>query len=153
MKFLIYFLTSLIVFLGIFIGVVLALAAKEELKAGRKYFILMEDIILLLIISVLFVFYAHIYLVYYIAVLLIFLLYFNYKKFNCVNIKKPYLAYSILAIIFFLSSKKPELFVIEASLIFIYGLPAGSLLTITKDKRETIKRILPNLIFVIVALL
>ena len=149
MQFLIYFLTSLTIFSALFAGMVLALSAKEELKPGKKYFILLQGVVLLSVIASFFAFYINIYLVYFIAVLLIFLLYFNYAKFKEI---RPYAVYPVLAIIFYLSSKKLSLFVIESSLMFLYGLPTGSLLAAVKSKKETIKRILPNISFIAVAL-
>ncbi len=149
MQFLIYFLTSLTIFSALFAGMALALSAKEEIRPGKKYFILLQGVVLLSVIASFFAFYINIYLVYFIAVLLIFLLYFNYTRFKEI---KPYVIYPALAIIFYLSSKKPSLFVVESSLMFLYGLPTGTLLTTVKSKKETIKRILPGIAFIAVAL-
>ncbi|MBS3172615.1 hypothetical protein J4438_03485, partial [Candidatus Woesearchaeota archaeon] len=43
-------LLALIAFVGLVLGVLLASLAKEELKAGKKYFVLLYKILLLLII-------------------------------------------------------------------------------------------------------
>jgi len=145
-----YSLTALISYLGLFAGFILAIIAKEELKAGKKYFILSQKIILLLIFIFLLVFIDLNYII--ILLILAFILIslwktYSEKEFN----ELPYI-YAILAIIFYISSKTLNLFIIESSLIFLYGLPIGTLLT-KKDKKETIINILKNAIFILVAII
>ena len=142
-----YSLVAIISYLGLFIGFFLALIAKEEIKPGKKYFILIKKIMLLLIFVFLIVNtklnYQIILLFLVFAILQI---YRTKKEFN----ELPY-TYIILAIIFYMASKNTTLFVIESSLIFIYGLPTGSLLT-KKSKKETIINIIKNITFVIIAI-
>lgn len=45
-----FILIALIAFVGLLLGILLAKLAKEELKAGKKYFVLLYKIILLVII-------------------------------------------------------------------------------------------------------
>ncbi len=143
-----YSLTAIISYLGLLIGFLLAVIAKEELKPGKKYFIFLQTIILLLIFLFLLIFIKLIYLLVLLilASIIIYCLKRN-KEFN----ELPYI-YIILSVIFFLSSKILNLFIIESSLIFLYGLPTGSLLT-KKSKKETIVDILKNIGFVIVAII
>ena len=128
-----YSLAVIISYLGLFIGFFLALIAKEEIKPGKKNLILIKKIILLLIFVFLIV---NTKLNYQIIILFlvfaILQIYRTKKEFN----ELPY-TYIILAIIFYMASKNTTLFVIESSLIFLYGLPTGSLLT-KKSKKETI---------------
>ncbi len=143
-----YSLTAVIAYMGLFIGFILAIIAKEELKAGKKYFILLQKIILLLIFVFLLVFIelSYIPILLILAFILISILR-SKKEFN----ELPYI-YIILAIIFYLSSKQLNLFIIESSLIFLYGLPIGTLIT-KKSKKETVMALLKNIGFVLIAIL
>jgi hypothetical protein len=58
--------------------------------------------------------------------------------------------YIILAGVFLFSLKELNLFIIESSLIFLYGLPTGSLY-FQKDKKKVAFNMLKNIIFVLVA--
>ena len=150
MNFLNYSLTALICYIGLFVGFFLAIIAKEELKAGKKYFLFLQKIILLLIFVFLLVFIK----LNYILVLLILGLIVVYvaKNYFKDKIDDVFYFYIILSIIFYLSSKELNLFIIESSLIFLYGLPTGSLL-MRKSKKETLINILKNVGFVIIAII
>ena len=50
-----YSLAALIAYTGLFIGFMLAIMAKEEIKPGKKYFIILQRITLLLIFIFLFI--------------------------------------------------------------------------------------------------
>ena len=52
MAFLNYFLISLVVYIGLLVGIVLAFMTKEELKPGKKYFILAHNIVLAFILFI-----------------------------------------------------------------------------------------------------
>ncbi|MBS3163649.1 hypothetical protein J4427_03080 [Candidatus Woesearchaeota archaeon] len=119
---------SLLSFIGILIGILIAKYTKEELKQGKKYFLWIERASLILILLV---------------------IAFNFKLSWLVLIglmagyfiPVQYLAFGLI-----LTSFEN---IIIACLIFIYGLPYGSL--INKDKT---KRVLKELIlFIIPALL
>lgn len=143
-----YSLASLITYLGIFMGFALAIIAKEEIKPGKKYFIFMQKAILLLIFLFLLIYrklnYIAASLV--LASIMIYLLKTK-KKFN----KLPYI-YTILAVIFFMSSKIINLFIIESSLIFLYGIPTGTLLT-KRSKKETMTILLKGIPFILIAII
>lgn len=144
-----YSLTALISYSGLFIGFILALIAKEELKAGKKYFIQLQKIILLLIFIFLIIFIKLNYTLF----LLIFIIIIGLKKYGKKDFNELVYIYIILGIIFYLSSKNSNLLAIESSLIFLYGLPTGSLLYKDKDKKETILNILKNSGFVFLAII
>ncbi|MBW2975511.1 hypothetical protein KY366_07355 [Candidatus Woesearchaeota archaeon] len=146
-----YSLTAITAYLGLFAGFILAAIAKEELKQGKRYFIFLQKIILLLVFVFLLAFIKLDY------VLLLVILSFSVicllrrkKGFNEV----PYI-YIILSVIFYLASKKPGLFVIESSLMFLYGLPTGSLAAKSggkKERKRAVIDILKNIVFVALAI-
>lgn len=143
-----YSLAAIITYLGLFTGFILAITAKEELKPGKKYFIFLQKVILLLIFIFLLIFVDLNYVL--VLLILIFILIQILRRKKDFN-ELPY-TYIILAIIFYLSSKKLNLFIIESSLIFLYGIPTGTLLT-KKSKKEAIINILKNIVFIIVAII
>ena len=148
MQLLNYSLISLISFSGLLVGIILAFTAKEELKPGKKYFMLMQKITLLMILIFLLNFFnINLYLRITIYVLFILLM--------AINIKSQ-IIYPVLGIVFFISSKNPELFIINSILIFLYGFPTGSLFAkkiIKKKKSFVFKRVILNYFwFVLIAI-
>lgn len=149
MQLLNYFLISIISFLGILIGMLLAFTAKEELEPGKKYFMLMQKIILLLIIIFLLNFFnINLYLRIIIYILFILLMIINIKS---------QIIYPALGVVFFLSSKDINLLITNSILIFLYGFPAGSLFAkklIKKKKSFVLKNIFLNYFwFVIITII
>jgi len=143
-----YSLIALVSYLGLFVGLILAIIAKEELKSGKKYFLFLQKLLLLLIFIFLLIFIG----LNYISVLLIFMfimisLLKRKKEFN----ELPY-TYIILAVVFYLSSKKLNPYIIESSLIFLYGIPTGTLLT-EKSKKKSIINILKNVGFILITII
>ena len=136
MQLLNYSLISLISFSGLLIGMILAFTAEEELKNGKKYFLLLQKLILLLILIFLLNFFnINLYLRITIYILFIALITFSIKS---------QIIYPILAVVFFLSSKNPGLFITNSILIFLYGFPTGSLFAkklIKKKKLFVLKNI------------
>jgi len=125
-----YFLASIIVYLGLLLGAILIKLAPEEQKPGKKYFILLKKILFfIIIISILFFYKLNIFLI---TILIIFVLILILNK--KINLEKSPLVYLLLGIIFYLSSKIFNLFVIESVLIFLYGIPASSLIIKLKEK-------------------
>ncbi len=139
-----YSLTAVVSYLGLFVGLILALMAKEEMKDGRKYFLFLQKLILLLVFVFLLVFINLNYIL--VLLILAFILVYLLRRKN----ELMYI-YIILGVIFYLSSKTLNLFVIESSLIFLYGIPTGSLLR-KRDEKGTVMGILKNVGFVIVAI-
>ena len=137
MNAMIYFSTMIVAFCGIIAGFIVANMAKEELRPGRKYFSLMQDFLIVLMLFFLLEFYKLNILIIVPILLVVFLLLFYFK--NSVKTANMVI-YSLLAVIFYLSSKSINLFSLEASLIFLYGLPTGSLIS-----NEKIKNILKSL--------
>lgn len=139
-----YALASFIVSLGIICGLVIGKMAKEELRPGRKYLAIMQSLAILLMV----VFAAYLNLRPYITVLLAFLFLIRLHHVNILKEPKPsfyYIAYIIFSLLFFEASRSDSLIVFPA-LIFIYGLPTGSLLLMRK-KRVKHAFIVPALFF------
>lgn len=149
MQFINYFFASLISFSGLFIGIILMNIAPEEKKTLEKYFSFLRKIFLLLIFIFLFFYYYNNYFNF-VFVIIVFLLslFFEFKIKNL--LKKSAISYVILSILFFLSSKNINLFVIVSSLILLYGLPTASLTYNRKEKNYS-KIISYNIGFIIIA--
>jgi len=143
-----YTLTLIVSFLGLILGIILAYIAKEELKPGKKYFILLQKVILTSIVAFLFFYWSNKNIFLFIICLFasFILIYFFIEKIKTHHI------YKVLGLIFYFSSKDIEIFKIQAFLIFLYGLPTGSLLT-KVTKRNYFRVILNHTYFIIIALL
>lgn len=126
-----YALTSLIVSLGVFCGVFLGYIAKEELKPGKKYLALLQNIIL----AVMLVLVAYFRPKPYIAVLFAFMFFVMLDHSGAIKGPKQacyYFVYAVFALLFFESRG----FIPYSSLMFLYGFPTGSLLFMKKKGRE-----------------
>lgn len=148
MQFVNYFFASIISFLGFLTGILLIKIAPEEQKPLERHFVWLRRSLLFLI----FIFAAFYYpnRLSYILISLgffIFLLFLEIKTDKL--LKKSAIAYMILGIIFFLSSRNMNLFVLESSLLFLYGLPTASLL-FNKKEKNYLKIILYNMGFIAV---
>jgi len=117
-----YALTLLVSFLGLYCGMALAFIAPEELKQGRKYFVLFTRIIFVAILSLLLLSFG----IHWLFALILAIGYFA-LDYNC-RIDERYI-YALMAVVFILSAANATLLVFEASLIFFYGFPAGTLFT------------------------
>ncbi len=133
MQFTSYFLASVISFLGLLVGILLVKIAPEEQKPLRRYFDWLRKIILLLVFLFL-IFYFSTSPAYIITLLayLIFIIFIEYKSGSLLG--KSMIIYTALGIIFYLSSKNPNLFAIESSLILLYGVPTASIIFNKKEK-------------------
>ena len=150
MLFINYFIASLISFFGLILGIILIKIAPEEQKPGKKYFILLQNLFFILsVILLLYFLKIDMGIIFLTAILLTYFI-------SRIKIKdyfrKSEFLYFLLAIIFFLSLRKSDLFLIEGALIFLFGMPTSSLL-FDKRKKNYLKVILRNIIFLVVALL
>ena len=148
MQFINYFFASLASFSGLLIGMLLIKIAPEEQKPLEKYLVWARKIILLLV----FVFSMFYFFNNYLN-LLILLGYFAFTLLLEYNLKglfrKTIVTYTLLGILFFLSSKNMNLFVIESSIILLYGIPTASLLY--RKKEPNYKIITYNIGFLIIS--
>ena len=106
----------IIIFAGIFAGYFLGLIAKEELKPGKKYLILFKRILLSAVFIIAIAYSANLAVSIIFGLILIYVLMFK-SKFN------DLIAYASFIIIYFVISKD----ILLPSLMFLYGLPTGSL--------------------------
>jgi len=137
-----YFLISLIVYLGLLLGIVLSFMTKEELKPGKKYFILVHNILLgFILFFVLESLNINVYLTLFLPLILIVFLFFYgliYKKSNII--------YFLLGVVFWISSKNLNYLLIISSLIFFYGFLISSL-QIDFKKKNYLQILYRNLLF------
>src|SRR3989338_1573054 len=144
-----YFFASVISFIGLLIGLLLVKIAPEEQKPLKKYFSSLRKIFLLLIFIFL-IFYYFSNLLYLTALILLFAALFT-AELRAKNLfKGSMLAYSIFGILFFISSGNTSLFVIESSLIMLYGIPTSSLMC-NKKGNNAYKILYYNIPFIIIA--
>ncbi|MDP3765789.1 MAG: hypothetical protein Q8R04_04705 [Nanoarchaeota archaeon] len=149
MQFINYFFASLISFSGLLIGILLIKIAPEEQKPLGKYLILLRKILLLIIFAFVLFYYFNDY--FNIIILIAYFLFLLLVEFRINDLlKKSIITYTMLGILFFLSSKNANLFTIEASLILLYGMPTASLIY-NKKQRNHYKLIFYNIGFVIIA--
>jgi len=133
-------------FTGLFVGSFIASQTKEELKTGEKYFVLLEKVVIIAIISLLMHLYAFSIwprvIIYVLAIVVLFL------------IRPPSITtYSLLGIALYLSSREATMFYWVASLIFLYGLAAGSLLFIAHKKFRPVTIFVAHISFLIIAVM
>ena len=126
-----YILTLIVSFLGVFLGGILALISPEELKPGKKYFKIVGWAVLIALLA-LSLYFSQIIWFILIAVLILFLKVFNRE-------------YPALAFVLFFSFFADFLF-IAASMIFIYGLPLGTLQASEKIKGKITRKKIKHLI-------
>lgn len=147
MGFISYALLSFVSYSGIFFGSLLIFIAPEEQKPGRKYFLLMQKMVLGLIIIVLLYNFSKINLL-----LSILLFIFAILK-NTNN----YFVYLLFIPLLYISFKNTNLALIMATLIFLYGLSAGSLLVKPKynfiELRKCIRYIYYPILTILIFLL
>jgi hypothetical protein len=149
MHFITYFLASLISFLGLVVGIILVLLAPEEQKPGTKYFIFLQNLLFISAIA-LFLFFSGVNALFvFLAVVLFVAGVFKIKTKN--YFKKTEIMYAVLAFVFFLSLMHINLFIIESVLIFLFGMPSGSLL-FQRRKKNYYRVVFGNMAFLLIAL-
>ncbi|MFC1769391.1 hypothetical protein ACFLZX_06545 [Nanoarchaeota archaeon] len=113
-----YFLALLVSYLGLVVGIILAVVSPEERAPLRKYFKMFRLLILWTIFLASFLFSFNNF--YFIIVLAIFAIYLFVGKF----VDK--VTFSILGILFYISSYDINSMAVMSSLIFVYGVIVGS---------------------------
>lgn len=139
MEILNYALVALVVSLGVLLGRVLAWIAKEEIKPGKKYFLILQKILFCAVVFLLMYFNkANVHYTW-IGGLVIFAYLSWFKKIP------SYVVSAVLGAGLYLATLT-ENFLLISAVIFLYGFPAGSLI---KNKKEIALNIL---IFLVVAI-
>lgn len=121
-------------FLGLIAGVVLSFFTKEELKPGKKYFMLLEKAVVLAI-----------------SLVIVFYIGEHYPFFFL-----GFLAGIIFRRVYFyfglaLPLASSSLSVLLASLVFVFGLPRGTLLASKLKKKKIKKEVIISGIFFLIA--
>lgn len=135
-----YVLTAVIVYLGLPAGMIIGRLAEEELKPGKKYITFVQDILLAAVVLA-FLYYAVANLVAaaLIAIAVFCVMYFFRRI-------RSYIIYPILGLLFYFSADIG--FLLLSSLIFLYGIPTGSL-----ELKTWKKQLFQNIGFLVVALI
>jgi len=126
-----YFALLIIAFLGIFIGLLIGYLTKEELKPGFDY---LNWLMFIILAASIVIFFAKNWSILFVMLIAAIMLAFSFSK------HRETLYYYALAVIFFLSWRYNG-FTLLAPLIFLYGLPLGSIYvhnhaSINENKRK-----------------
>ena len=144
-----FFLSSLIAYSGIIVGILLIRLAKEEQKPLQNYFETAQKIILILISSFLLFFLYFFSKILFLISLFLGLLSFLKNKKNKI-LHYSILHYAILGTFFYLSSRNQNLFAINSSFLFIYGVIYSGLHYRVKGK-NAVKLLLGSIVFLILS--
>ena len=126
-----YMLTSLAVALGVFCGAALGYIAKEELKPGKGYLVLLQNAVLAAMV-ILVVYFNQKPYISVLAAFVFFLMLMHTKLAKEPNQVHNYFAYALFALLFFQSKG----FVPFSAMMFLYGFPTGSFLYMKKKGIE-----------------
>ncbi|MBW2987798.1 hypothetical protein KY336_04575 [Candidatus Woesearchaeota archaeon] len=142
----IFIISSVIAFLGLAGGVIASRSNKQELKPGKNYFILIQKILFLAIFIASVIYFDLNIILSFIIIAIAFLFCFlrNLQKFSII-------IYILLGIILFLSSRIKQLFFLNCALIFLFGIPTGTM--IQMKKKNIIVEIMKHIGFFICILL
>lgn len=122
-----YSLGIAVIIAGLALGMILARIAKEELKPGKKYLLLFQNILVSAVfVSAVFSFEST-FIKIILAAVLVYLVVFNYK-FNWL------VAYASFGFIYFSSLNNLNLVLLISALMFLYGFPTGSLIRAERMK-------------------
>jgi len=122
--------------------------ASEEKKPGKRYFVLIQNIVLTFIITSLLFFYGlNMYVVVIISVIVYLLT--RYIK----NPKRTYAVYPLIGIFFYIVWADKIFLIILASLTFVYGLVTAFLQVSVKEKKSISRVLFKHSTFLVTALL
>jgi len=127
-----YLALLVLAFLGVFIGLLIGCLAKEELKPGLQYLDILRHAVF---IAVLLIFFAKNWSILFVLLIAFILILFSLTK------HRETLYYYALALIFFLSWRYNG-FTMIAPLVFLYGLPLGSIYLYKHIKEKKTKVVL-----------
>ena len=149
MQFVIYFVVSLLSYLGLAAGIALVKIAPEEQKPLEKLAKTLSRILLFLIFGfILFFYFNDLFSFLVLLAYFAFLVFANHKVKD--SLKLSMLNYAVIGVLLPLSAKNVNLFAIESSLIFLFGTLNGCNLYDKKGKNY-FKIIFYNLGFLILA--
>jgi hypothetical protein len=140
-----YIIILMLCYSGLIAGIVLAWMAKEEMIAGKQYLQWFQRIIIAALAAITGIFLHPSFFIWLaVAVLLTFTLFSGKIE------RGTFFLYCLLSLVFYLNSQNQTSFPIVASLIFLAGLPTGSLL-LDFEKKNHFKIMLYNIHFIILA--
>jgi len=116
---------AVIVYIGLVFGFLLKKVVKEEVKQGRKGIIIIKNLLLTAIAFIVFFKLVSPDLLILLSLVLFTLL----TSFSEDIIKKEWVVYAVLAGFFYMVIKNVSTFYIVSSLMFLYGLVSGSLVS------------------------
>jgi hypothetical protein len=131
-----YLLTAVIAYLGLLAGMIVSYLAREELREGEKYFVIMQHTLLFLF-AVIALSTGQVLVAISVVALLI----------MAHRITISYLMYPLLAILLFSTQTLHDRF-LTAALIFIYGLPTAAL-----DYKRGLRPLIYNAGFLVFSLM
>ncbi|NQU99033.1 hypothetical protein HQ533_06250 [Candidatus Woesearchaeota archaeon] len=125
-------IVSIVCFLGLFVGLLIGYFAKEELKPGRKYLVILQKIMFILV--VFFIFYEFGFWL----LGLLFLVFFSLILFQ---MKKDYskMMYFFSAVFLFISFYTMSSII--PALVFFYSFPTGSLFLLESKEKKCLSLI------------
>lgn len=132
----IQFLIFVLSFLGLLAGVAIAFFTKEELRPGKKYFTWLERLILLSMGLVI------------ISYVREFLMFFILGAVVGFVFRRVYFYFGIA-----LALASGQLLLLLSSLVFVFGLPRGSLLVYRLKRKDVMKDIIFSAVFFFIAVL
>jgi hypothetical protein len=123
----VFIIASVITFLGLVGGVIASYSNKQELEPGKKYFVWIQKILFMAIIIATVVYFSLNIIPAFVIIAVAFLFCFlrNLQKFS-------FIIYILFGIILFFSSQIKQLFFLNCALIFLYGIPTGTMLKMKK---------------------
>lgn len=132
---LIAFVLALILsYAGLYVGVSLGVNSPEELTPGKKYFKFAKRFIFVfLIFTIIFLLKEQ-----WPSLLLLFITYTFFRVVHKRWTFKLQEFYVVMAVLMLMVSKEPSAVFLLASIVFIYGLPTGSLLVEPHTKHKTL---------------
>lgn len=144
-----YVIATVLALLGFFIGMFLAKLAPEELKQGLQYLTMLKKMLLL---SIFILFINLVEFTFFLKILIYALIIILFAMIELM----PFQLYMLLVFLLLLATPSTSSFFIQTSLVFLYGLPAGTIF-VAENLKESFKRImsratlemLPALLFVL----
>ncbi|MCK4670594.1 MAG: hypothetical protein KAT43_05320 [Nanoarchaeota archaeon] len=134
-------LLTIFAFIGIVCGIFLTYSNKSEIKDAKKYLILSQKILISLSIFLTAYFLQPCCGSILVAILIIVFLFIARKRLP------THIFYPVLGILVYLTTKVPEAFLANIALIFMYGIPTGTLLMYEKkyDRKKVMIGVAKNL--------
>src|SRR3989338_1118355 len=126
-----FVLSLIVIFSGLLAGIALARIAKEEARAGTKYFAWIKKIILAMAFPLFLLLTKFSLASVSLTIIFVGTLYLWKKR--IFSFDQDIVNYLLFGILLGISSNNSELFPIEGALVFLYGLPMGTLKKIDKS--------------------